>query len=70
MGKTRGICNIAAILKMEDPDRVEGLPKWRRKKGKLSVSYVSLVNLSPFVGYPSLTKQKYFSQEIYHYSIF
>ena len=27
-GKTCGICNIAAILKMEDPDRVERLPKW------------------------------------------
>ena len=26
-GKTRGICNISAILKMKDPDRVERLPK-------------------------------------------
>ena len=31
-GKTRGICNIAAILKMKDPDGVERLPKWRRRK--------------------------------------
>ena len=31
-GKTHGICNIAAILKTKDPDRVERLPKWRRRK--------------------------------------
>ena len=32
---------------------------------KVSVSYVSLVNLSPFVRHPSLTERKYFSKEIY-----
>ena len=41
---------------------VERLPSATEKK--VSVSYVSLVNLSPFVGHPSLKQRKYFSQKI------
>ena len=45
-GRTCGICNIATILKMKDLDR---------RTGKVSVSYLSLLNLSAFVGHLSLT---------------
>ena len=43
-GRTRGICNIAAILK-----------NCRDWVLAVSVSYVSLVNLTPFAGHHSLT---------------
>ena len=63
-----GFVTSPPFWKWEIQTALTGFQNGEWEKAKLS--YVSLENLSLFVGHPSLTKRKYFLQEIYHHDLF